>query len=95
MYGWSRPGQGAGPILPVGGADFDGGPVFSAKTFPDADVTTPRHKCTRVLTIEEMLGFGHFYSTSYCEIFLSVVFFIEFVVDGVRCNAVTRHEKKK
>jgi len=57
MYGWSRPGQGAGPVLPVGGWILVVG-RFSGKIFAGVGVTTPRHKCTWVLTIEEMLGFG-------------------------------------
>jgi hypothetical protein len=53
---------------------FWGAPVFSDKTLAGVGVITPRHKCTWVLTIEEMLGFGRADLIGWREIFLSVFF---------------------
>ena len=90
MYGWRRPGQGAWPILPVGWWIL-GCAGFWDKTFADVGVTTPRHKCTWVLTIEEVLVLGVLIRLVYGEIFSSVVFSIESAVDAARGIEVIRH----
>ena len=60
----------------MGGADFGGGLVFSDKTFAGVGGTTTRHKWSRVLTIEEMLGFGRGDPISLLPDFFVQYFFI-------------------
>ena len=44
---------------------------FWGKTYAGVGVAAPRHNCTRGLTIDKVLGFGHDEPISYCGIFLS------------------------